>query len=187
MRAAIDETNAAARSRTPSTRPTASCRQTIIKEIVRDVLEISPAHDPEFFTLAEQRRILERDASVRKTKSGCRFYLSPKAEPEKIIGTAALNNIVWGCFESCHLGYKLDQQYLNRGYMTQAVSAVAEYAFESLRLHRIEANVMPRNKRSLRVLEKCGFREEGLARSYLKINGVWEDHVHMVRLRDDPK
>lgn len=146
-----------------------------------------PAHDPEFFTLAEQRRILERDASVRKTKSGCRFYLSPKAEPEKIIGTAALNNIVWGCFESCHLGYKLDQQYLNRGYMTQAVSAVAEYAFESLRLHRIEANVMPRNKRSLRVLEKCGFREEGLARSYLKINGVWEDHVHMVRLRDDPE
>lgn len=46
---------------------------------------------------------------------------------------------------------------------------------------------MPRNKRSLRVLEKCGFREEGLARSYLKINGVWEDHVHMVRLRDDPE
>lgn len=144
-----------------------------------------PSHEPAFFTLEEQRRILERDAAVRRTKAGCRFYLSPKAEPENIIGTAALNNIVWGCFESCHLGYKLDEAYLNRGYMTQAISAVTAYAFGTLRLHRIEANVMPRNKRSLRVLEKCGFREEGLARDYLKINGVWEDHVHMVLLRDD--
>lgn len=149
------------------------------------LLPFEPAHEAEFFTLPAQRRILECDASARRTNTGSRFYLSPKADPARIIGTTALNNIIRGCFESCHLGYKLDADYLNRGYMTQAVSAVTRFAFDTLHLHRVEANVMPRNQRSLRVLEKCGFREEGLARKYLKINGVWEDHIHMVRLSDD--
>jgi ribosomal-protein-alanine N-acetyltransferase len=51
-------------------------------------------------------------------------------------------------------------------------------------LHRIEANIMPRNAASLRVVEKAGFHREGLAKKYLKINGVWEDHIHMVLLND---
>jgi ribosomal-protein-alanine N-acetyltransferase len=54
-----------------------------------------------------------------------------------------------------------------------------------MQLHRIEANVMPRNLRSRRVLAKLGFAEEGLARQYLKINGVWEDHIHYVMFNDD--
>ena len=57
-----------------------------------------------------------------------------------------------------------------------------DYAFGPLALHRVEANIMPRNQASLRVAEKCGFQPEGLARRYLCINGVWEDHLHMVRL-----
>lgn len=142
-------------------------------------------HEESFFTLARQCEILKKDMEGAKNYASARFYICPKANPDCIIGTAALNNIVWGCFESCYLGYKLDGGYLNRGYMTQAVTAVVRFAFETLRLHRIEANVMPRNKRSLRVLEKCGFREEGMARNYLKINGVWEDHIHMVRLNDN--
>lgn len=142
-------------------------------------------HEESFFTLERQREILKKDMEGAENRASARFYICPKAEPDCVIGTAALNNIVWGCFESCYLGYKLDGGYLNRGYMTQAVTAVVRFAFETLRLHRIEANVMPRNKRSLRVLEKCGFREEGMARNYLKINGVWEDHIHMVRLNDN--
>lgn len=144
-----------------------------------------PNHEAAYFTLPEQRRLLTCDATAFAAREGARFFISLQSDPERVIGTVALNNIVWGCFASCHLGYKLDEDYLNRGYMTQAVTAAIQFAFGTLRLHRIEANVMPRNKRSLRVLEKCGFREEGLARSYLKINGVWEDHVHMVRLSDD--
>ena len=61
-----------------------------------------------------------------------------------------------------------------------AVAMMVEYAFQELRLHRIEANVMPRNRASLRVLEKNGFENEGLAKRYLQINGEWEDHIHMV-------
>ena len=73
---------------------------------------------------------------------------------------------------------------MNKGYATQAVAAVVRYAFETLRLHRIEANIMPRNKASRRVAEKCGFREEGASPRYLKINGVWEDHIHMALLNE---
>lgn len=65
-----------------------------------------------------------------------------------------------------------------------AVEMLVRYAFEELRLHRIEANVMPRNAESLRLLEKNDFINEGLSKYYLKINGVWEDHIHMVKLND---
>ena len=66
--------------------------------------------------------------------------------------------------------------------MTAAVGMVVRYAFAEAGLHRVEANVMPRNRPSLRVLEKNGFINEGLSRCYLNINGVWEDHIHMVRI-----
>lgn len=70
--------------------------------------------------------------------------------------------------------------------MTKAVNEVVDYAFNVLKLHRIEANVMPRNIASKRVLEKCGFIEEGYSKKYLYINGVWEDHIHMVKFNPTP-
>lgn len=78
----------------------------------------------------------------------------------------------------------MDERWVDQGYMTEAVARVARIAFQELRLHRIEANIMPWNKRSLRVAEKCGFVGEGVSRAYLRINGKWEDHVHMVLLND---
>ena len=63
-----------------------------------------------------------------------------------------------------------------------AVEMLTKYAFEELDLHRIEANVMPKNKASLRVLEKNDFMNEGISKYYLNINGVWEDHIHMVKI-----
>ena len=68
--------------------------------------------------------------------------------------------------------------------MTEAVRETVRIAFEELDLHRIEANIMPRNRASLGVARKAGFYEEGLALKYLQINGVWEDHIHMV-IRSD--
>lgn len=100
----------------------------------------------------------------------------------KIIGIIGLNNVVWGAFCSAFLGYKLDKDYANKGYMSAAVEMLTKYAFEELGLHRIEANVMPKNKASLRVLEKNQFINEGISKYYLNINGVWEDHIHMVKI-----
>lgn len=146
--------------------------------------EYEPKREEGFFTPERQREILENEIRSWRAKLSFRFYIRPAAEPEKIIGIAALNNVVYGAFCSAFLGYKLDREYLNRGYMTMAVDMVTAYAFNVLGLHRLEANVMPRNKASLRVLEKNGFLNEGLSKYYLNINGVWEDHIHMVKLNE---
>jgi [ribosomal protein S5]-alanine N-acetyltransferase len=69
--------------------------------------------------------------------------------------------------------------------MTEAVRKGIDIMFNDYKLHRIEANVIPRNARSLKVVRKLGFREEGLAKDYLKINGIWEDHIHMVLLNEN--
>ena len=69
--------------------------------------------------------------------------------------------------------------------MTEALRRGIQIIFEDYGLHRIEASIMPRNQRSIKVTEKLGFVNEGLSRRYLKINGVWEDHIHMVLLNED--
>ncbi len=141
-----------------------------------------PVREEDFFTPEHQRSIIEGEVLAWEEKRGYRFYICPAGQSGTIIGSIGLNNVVWGAFRSAYLGYKLDKDYINKGYMTMAVDLVTGYAFRELGLHRIEGNVMPRNRCSLRVLEKCGYENEGLAKCYLNINGVWEDHVHMVRL-----
>lgn len=101
-----------------------------------------------------------------------------------LIGSVTLSSIVYGSFQSAFLGYKMDARYVRRGYMKEALATVMDYAFGQLQLHRLEANVMPRNTASLAVLRSLGFREEGLALAYLQIQGVWEDHLHMVMRRE---
>ncbi|HWR40076.1 MAG TPA: GNAT family protein [Patescibacteria group bacterium] len=78
------------------------------------------------------------------------------------------------------MSYKLDKNELCQGYMTEAINEVVNFAFHQLDLHRIEANILPRNTASLKTVEKAGFYHEGLAIKYLQINGRWEDHIHMV-------
>lgn len=66
--------------------------------------------------------------------------------------------------------------------MREALQAVIDYAFKQMKLHRIEANIMPANTRSIQLVKSLGFEEEGLAKKYLKINGHWQDHIHYVLL-----
>ncbi len=89
----------------------------------------------------------------------------------------SLSQIFHGPFRSCIVGYFLDEAVNGRGYTTEALGLVVGHAFGELGLHRVQAGVMPRNVGSIRVLEKLGFRREGLALRYLRINGVWEDHL----------
>lgn len=140
-----------------------------------------PRRDPVFFTVEYQRLLLAQDQAMEQSGSGIRFYIRVPDRPEQVVGTVSLTQIVRGAFQSCFLGYKLDRELLNRGLMTAAVGLATDYAFSQLRLHRVEANVMPRNRASLRVLEKNGYEEEGLAREYLLLNGRWEDCLHMVK------
>ena len=135
-----------------------------------------PRREEIFFTEDYQRLLLVQDEAMAQCGRGFRFYIRLTEEPDRVAGTISLTSIVMGAFRSCFLGYKLDKDYLNRGLMTAAVGLVTDYAFSQLQLHRIEANVMPWNQASLRVVEKNGYQPEGLAREYLYINGRWEDH-----------
>lgn len=140
------------------------------------------AHPNIFYTLEAQRKQLAKDLADFYEKRSVRFWIFKKEEITKnrIIGTISFSNIVYGAFWSCYMGYKLDKDELNKGYITEALRKGIDIMFNEYKLHRIEANIMPKNVRSLRVAEKLGFYNEGLALKYLKINGKWEDHIHMV-------
>jgi len=146
-----------------------------------------PVKDQGFYTLDYQRKKLDSDIKLIEEGRALRLWMFKKEDIlyNNVIGCIALNEIVRGCFHSCFMGYKIDQQNSNNGYMTEAVKTVVGYAFNDLKLHRIEANIMPRNAASMKVVEKCGFVNEGLSKKYLKINGRWEDHVHMVILNEN--
>jgi len=103
----------------------------------------------------------------------------------KLAGGITLGNIRHGVSQSAHIGYWIGERYAGRGLMTEAVNVLVRFAFETLRLHRIEAACIPGNTRSIRVLEKAGFQREGLLRSYLRINGFWQDHYLYARIVDD--
>ncbi|TGE33200.1 GNAT family N-acetyltransferase [Desulfosporosinus sp. Sb-LF] len=141
--------------------------------------------DREFYTVDYHRETLRKELSKMTDGGAFRVWIFKKENAfSRTIGSIGLNNIIRGAFLSCHLGYKLDTNEINQGYMTEALNKVVEFAFVTLGLHRIEANILPRNVRSMRVVEKLGFYNEGLAKKYLRINGAWEDHIHMVLLNE---
>jgi ribosomal-protein-alanine N-acetyltransferase len=94
-----------------------------------------------------------------------------------LIGDLAFTNIVRGPFQACHLGYKLDHEQVGRGLMKEALGAALDYAFGTLKLHRVMANYQPSNERSGKLLRRLGFTVEGYARDYLFLNGGWRDHI----------
>ena len=138
----------------------------------------------EFYTKQYQEEQLDKELSNIENNNSFRLWIFKKQDDSRIIGAVGFNNIVRGAFISCHLGYKLDKDEVNKGYVTEAIQKGIDIMFDEFGLHRIEANIMPKNKCSLRVVEKLGFYNEGLAYKYLKINGKWEDHIHMVLLND---
>jgi ribosomal-protein-alanine N-acetyltransferase len=112
-------------------------------------------------------------------------FLIFESDEDRLIGGLTLSNIRRGVTQAGAIGYWLGLPYVRRGHMTDAVLAVIPHAFDVLRLHRIEAAAQPDNIASVRVLERCGFAREGLARRYLKINGAWQDHLLLALLADD--
>jgi ribosomal-protein-alanine N-acetyltransferase len=104
-----------------------------------------------------------------------------------LVGGLTLCNVRRGVTQSCTLGYWVGGKYAQQGYMTAAVRAVIPFVFDSLELHRLEAACLPTNTASIKLLEKTGFKREGLARRYLRINGVWQDHLLYALLDTDTR
>lgn len=117
--------------------------------------------------------------------NGAAFFIF-EAASGKLMGGITIGNIRYGVAQSGQIGYWIGQHHAGKGYMPEALRLVSRYAFDTLRLHRVEAACIPDNIRSIRVLEKAGFRREGLLRSYLRINGSWHDHYLYALIADDP-
>lgn len=103
----------------------------------------------------------------------------------QLYGAITLDNIRRGPTQSGTLGYWVGEEYARRGYMTEAINAVVQYAFTELDLSRIESACLADNKPSRGVLEKCGFKYEGVAQAYIQIDGRWRTHVLYSALRYD--
>ena len=103
----------------------------------------------------------------------------------KVVAIANFSNIIQGVFQSCNLGYSVDNQYQGQGIMSEFLTAVLDFIFENLGLHRVMASYIPTNQRSGALLERLGFEREGYARKYLKIAGEWQDHVLTSLLQED--
>lgn len=96
---------------------------------------------------------------------------------DQFAGEVSLGNVQRGPFQSAFVGYWIDEAAAGNGYVPEGVVLMLRFAFEELRLHRIEAAIVPRNGPSRRVAEKLGLRDEGVAERLLQIRGVYEDHV----------
>ena len=135
-----------------------------------------PTRDESFYTIAGQRLELELDQRAWAAGSAFAFAVLAADERDRLIGRVALANVVRGPWQNATLGYWIDQDAVGRGHASRAVRLALGYAFDHVGLHRVQPAIIPRNNASRRVAEKVGFRHEGRALRYLKINGVWEDH-----------
>ena len=104
-------------------------------------------------------------------------FLVFRQEDGAMVGGITLSNVRRGVAQMGSIGYWVGQDYTRRGYTVAAVNAVTRFAFLRLGLHRVEAACIPTNDASRGVLLKAGFKQEGLARAYLRINGIWRDHL----------
>ena len=141
-----------------------------------------PSYETGYFTEEYQSEILEKSGKDTEPGNSVKFFIFLKNDKNRIIGDISVSNIVKGAFLSCHLGYKLDEKENGKGYALEALKKIIDYSFNELGLHRIEANIMPANTRSIKLAARLGFFNEGLSKNYLRINGKWEDHLHYVLL-----
>jgi [ribosomal protein S5]-alanine N-acetyltransferase len=148
----------------------------------------APRHETEFLAAVSRSRRLH-GAWVTAPSSSAEYglYLKERRGPrhfkffvcgeeDKICGVINLSELVRGSFQSAYMGYYALSPHAGKGYMSAGIDLVLRRAFGELRLHRVEANIQPRNRRSIELVRRAGFRLEGLSRRYLRIAGRWRDH-----------
>jgi ribosomal-protein-alanine N-acetyltransferase len=140
-----------------------------------------PADD---LTRGAFRRRLKRYAEDLRNDLAYAFLIF-RSEDNALVGGLTLANIRRGVAQAGSIGYWTGAPFARKGHMTAAMRALVPFCFATLRLHRLEAACIPGNTASVRLLEKTGFQREGYARSYLCINGEWQDHLLYARLKDD--
>jgi ribosomal-protein-alanine N-acetyltransferase len=163
------------------TLPAPSAAQQMLDYLMENREHFAPwsPPDPEgYYTLDFWRARLKASREEFAADRSMRLVLFMHNEQDgRVVGDCNFTNFVRGPFQACFLGYKIAARAEGQGLMREALEAAIEYAFDSLRLHRIMANYVPTNERSGRLLRRLGFVVEGYARDYLLVGGEWRDHV----------
>ncbi len=148
-----------------------------MREASRDFLTPwEPTWPADCLTRAAYRRRLRHYAEEWHQGAGFAFFIFA-ADDDGLRGGITLSNVRRGVAQTGTLGYWVGKPHARQGVMSDAIRCMLRFAFDNLRLHRVEAACLPRNEASQGVLRKAGFREEGFAPKYLRINGEWEDHL----------
>jgi ribosomal-protein-alanine N-acetyltransferase len=132
---------------------------------------------------AYRRRLRQYQRELRDDQGYALFIL--RASDAILLGGLSISNVRRGVAQAASVGYWIGEPHAGRGHMTDALRAVLPFVFGTLGLNRLEAACQPHNAPSRRVLQKVGFRREGMARRYLKINGAWQDHDLYALLHDE--
>ena len=156
-----------------------------LREKSRDFLTPwEPTWPDDDLTRPAFRRRLKRYSEDMRVDQAYPFLLFRSSE-HSLLGGLTLTNIRRGVAQAGSLGYWAGAPVANRGFMTRGVAALIPFAFDGLRLHRVEAACIPTNEPSIKLLERTGFKREGYAKEYLCINGLWQDHLLYGRLKSD--
>jgi ribosomal-protein-alanine N-acetyltransferase len=135
-----------------------------------------PSWPPDALTRKAFRRRVRQQALERRDQTGYGFLIFERTSGG-LLGGITVSDVQRGVAQSCSLGYWIGAGAARRGYMTEALLLVLRFVFAELGLHRATAACLPGNRASQGLLRKVGFREEGYAREYLRIDGRWQDHV----------
>jgi tRNA-Thr(GGU) m(6)t(6)A37 methyltransferase TsaA len=146
--------------------------------------ETNPTFPPELLNLDHFIRQNIAHESLYDSGQEIRFSIVKPGQERIPIGSIIFSRIYRGAMNACYVGYTLDQSEQGNGYMTEALSAALSYMFQEQKLHRISASFVVGNDRSEKVLNRCGFQREGIARDYLFVQGAWRDHVMMSKITD---
>lgn len=129
-----------------------------------------------FYTEGFISRMLDAEMKGLLAMNYVRFFLIDKKEPAYLLGSLSFSHISRGASPSANMGYKVDEYHRNAGLASLMIAAALEDIIPDIGLHRTECYIHPDNAVSLHLMEKFGFIDEGIAHSYAKLNGVWQDH-----------
>lgn len=143
-----------------------------------------PEWAPDELTRSAFRRRLRYYQRDMREGLGYAFFIF-RNDDSRLVGGITLSNARRGVSQSISVGYWIGQPFARQGLMTSAVGAIVPFVLQTLGFHRLDAACLPSNRPSRRLLENCGFKYEGLARQYLRINGIWQDHLLFAVLDED--
>ncbi|MDD3224466.1 MAG: GNAT family protein [Clostridium sp.] len=146
------------------------------------LMDFEELRDESFYTLKSQIKLI-RQQYIELLNGNCVFFAI--FLNKNIIGIIQLYNIKRGIFKDATMGYSIDEREQGKGYMKEAVKLISGYAFNTLKLHRVQATTLVHNIRSKNVLKACGFKEIGISEKYLFINGKWQDQDIFYKLNEN--